>query len=88
MNLPRTVRSGSMISRFERFPNSLCEYLDKSIALGLMVALFFTTLAHGAVEPWSAGLFELMLTLMLLLWGIKATLNRSLEVTIPTAALP
>jgi len=50
--------------------------------------LFFTTLAHGAVEPWSIAVAELMLVLLLLLWGIKATLDGKLELTIPPAALP
>src|SRR5437867_2536062 len=62
--------------------------LDKSIAGGLLAAIVFTTLAFGAVEPWSLALFELMLVGLLLLWGIKATLNRHLEITIPATALP
>src|SRR5947209_843155 len=95
MNPPRAVRSGSMISSFGRFANSpapnergICDFLDKSIAAGLVVTLVFTTLAHGAVEPWSVALFELMLILLLLLWGIRTTFERRLNVTIPTAALP
>ncbi|PYS04236.1 MAG: hypothetical protein DMG12_10560, partial [Acidobacteria bacterium] len=62
--------------------------LDKTIAGGLLVAMVFTTLAHGAVEPWSVALFELIVVGLLLLWGIKATRDRHLEVTIPAAALP
>ena len=62
--------------------------LDKSIAAGLMAVLIFTTLAHGAVEPWSVALFELILIGLLLLWGIKAVLDRHLEIIIPPAALP
>src|SRR5437867_3936337 len=62
--------------------------LDKSIAGGLLAAIVFTTLAFGAVEPWSLALFELMLVGLLLLWGIKVTLDRHLEITIPAAALP
>src|SRR5439155_20820102 len=62
--------------------------LDKSIAGGLLAAIVFTTLAFGAVEPWSLALFELMLVGLLLLWGIKATLDRHLEITIPATALP
>src|SRR5438094_10163080 len=62
--------------------------LDESIAGGLLAAIVFTTLAFGAVEPWSLALFELMLVGLLLLWGIKATLDRHLEITIPATALP
>jgi len=53
-----------------------------------MVVLFFTALAHGAVEPWSIAIFELMLIAILLLWGIKITVDRRLDVNIPPAALP
>src|SRR5207247_3755419 len=77
-------------------PRLLCEEgntarsqrLDQSIVVGLMVVLFFTTLAHGAVEPWSIAIFELMLIAILLLWGIKVTIDRRLDVNIPPAALP
>jgi len=62
--------------------------LDKSIAAGLLATIVFTAVAHGAVEPWSVALFELILVGLLLLWGIKAMLDRRLEVTIPAAALP
>src|SRR6266516_1975922 len=62
--------------------------LDKSIAAGLLAAIVFTALAHGAVEPWSLALFELILTVLLLLWGIKATLDKRLAITVPAAALP
>ena len=53
-----------------------------------MAVLIFTTLAHGAVEPWSVALFELILIGLLLLWGIKAVLDLHLEIIIPPAALP
>ena len=63
-------------------------FLDKSIAAGLLAAIVFTGLAHGAVEPWSLAVFELILTVVLLLWGIKATLDKRLAITVPAAALP
>jgi|ERR1041385_978216 O-antigen ligase len=62
--------------------------LDKTIAAGLLAVMIFTTLAHGAVEPWSIALFELMFVGLLLLWGIKIALDRHLEITIPATALP
>ena len=63
-------------------------YLDKSIALGLMAALLFTALASGAVEPWSVAIFEFILIALLLLWGIKATLEQRLDMIIPPVAFP
>src|SRR5437867_13031576 len=66
----------------------MSHYLDKSIAAGLLAAMIFTTLAHGAVEPWSVALFELILVGLLLLWGVKVTLHRHLEIAIPATALP
>jgi O-antigen ligase len=62
--------------------------LDELIAVGLLIALAFTTLAHGAVEPWSVVVFESILILLLLLWGVKAALDRRLTMTIPTSAVP
>lgn len=62
--------------------------LDKFIAIGMLVVLVFTTLAHGAVEPWSLALFELILTSLLLLWGIKALVDRQLEIVLPPATIP
>src|SRR5438094_202476 len=66
----------------------MSQFLDKSIAAGLLAVMMFTTLAHGAVEPWSIALFELMLVGLLLLWGIKIALDGHLEITIPGTALP
>jgi O-antigen ligase len=62
--------------------------LDKAIAAGLLIALVFTTLAHGAVEPWSIAVFELILIVLMLLWGIKAIVDRGLRIMIPAAVFP
>jgi O-antigen ligase len=66
----------------------MSESLEKWIAAGLLFGLFFATLAHGAVEPWSLALFELMLIGILLLWGIKMKIDRLLLLTVPAPALP
>ncbi len=71
-----------------RSATSKSDWLDKSIAAGLLAVLVFTALAHGAVEPWSLALFELAITGLVLLWGIKALFDRHLEVHVPTATLP
>jgi O-antigen ligase len=62
--------------------------LDKAIAGGLLVALIFTALAFGANEAWSVGLFELLITLLLLLWAIKWVIGKAIKITIPVTAWP
>ena len=62
--------------------------LDEFIAKGTIAVLIFTALAHGAVEPWSVALFEVMVTGLLLLWGIKALADRHLEISVPLATIP
>jgi len=62
--------------------------LDKAIMAGLLLAVVFTALAHGAVEVWSVALFELMTVTLILLWAIKWVVDRRLKITIPRVALP
>jgi O-antigen ligase len=62
--------------------------LDNTIAVGLLVVLCFTALAHGAVEGWSVALFVVMIAGLTLLWGGKVLIEGRLAVTIPAAALP
>ena len=66
----------------------MSERLDRAIAVGLLVAVVFTALAHGAVESWSLAVFELMIALLVLLWALKAIADRRFKVTIPKLALP
>lgn len=66
----------------------MSERLDKAIAVGLLVAVVLTALAHGAVEAWSLALFELIVALLLLGWALKSIAGRSLKVNIPKLALP
>jgi O-antigen ligase len=62
--------------------------LNKSIAIGLMIAVAFTALAHGAVEPWSLLLFEAIIILLMALWAVKAIKDKQLRLAIPDLALP
>src|SRR5262249_5569065 len=62
--------------------------LDKAIRMGLLAAIVFTALAHGAVESWSLATFELMMVGLILLWGVKIISDRRLAIAIPGAALP
>src|ERR1051326_6537997 len=66
----------------------LSTLLDRCIMTGLLTTVVFATLAHGAVEPWSVGLFELILIVILALWLAKAVVDRYLEITIPPIAFP
>lgn len=61
---------------------------DNFIGVGLLAAVAFTALAHGAVEAWSVAIFELLVLLLLFLWAIKSFTEKRLEVKIPLTALP
>jgi O-antigen ligase len=62
--------------------------LDKAIRVGLLLAILFTALAHGAVEPWSVTVFELIVIALMLLWAIRAVAHAEFTIKIPMAALP
>jgi O-antigen ligase len=62
--------------------------LDKVMAVGLIVAVIFTALAHGAVEPWSVAIFELLIVALMLVWAVKVAVDRCLAVHLPAIALP
>lgn len=66
----------------------MSEFLNKAIAVGMLVAVIFTALAFGSNEPWSVGLFQLMITLLLLLWIIKSVADRRVKIIVPALALP
>jgi O-antigen ligase len=62
--------------------------LNKSLAVGLMIAVAFAALAHGAVEPWSLFVLEGILLILVTLWAVKAVRDRRLHLAIPDLALP
>ncbi|MFN7948628.1 MAG: O-antigen ligase family protein [Blastocatellia bacterium] len=62
--------------------------LEQPIVIGLFSVVIFTALSHGAVEPWSVAIFRLMVTLLLLLWGISAVIAGELKVSIPATLRP
>lgn len=62
--------------------------LDKIIAVGLLVAVAFTALAHGAVEPWSVFVFEIIIVALLLLWAVKIVVEKRFSISLPRTALP
>jgi O-antigen ligase len=63
-------------------------FLNKAIAVGMLVAVIFTALAFGSNEPWSVGLFQLMITLLLLMWIIKGMADNRVRIIVPKLALP
>lgn len=62
--------------------------LDNIIAVGLLLVLCFAALAHGAVETWSLAALEILIGALVLLWIIKAALDRFLNLSLPLASLP
>jgi len=63
-------------------------YLDRAIVSGLLGIIVLTALLHGAVEPWSVLLMELLISILILLWGIKAFVDRGLKLALPAVIWP
>ncbi|HEX8089744.1 MAG TPA: O-antigen ligase family protein [Blastocatellia bacterium] len=64
------------------------DVLSRAVAAGMLAAIVFTALAHGAVEPWSVAVFEVIVLALALLWAIKIMADRRIKVTVPRTALP
>src|SRR5215216_637298 len=62
--------------------------LDKTIAAGLLITVALSALMFGTVESWSLAVFELFITLLLLLWAIKVVREKRLIFNVPSVALP
>lgn len=62
--------------------------VDNAIAVGLLAAVVFTALAHGAVEAWSVAVFEILILLLMLLWTVKSLLEKRFELKVPLTAFP
>lgn len=63
-------------------------FFDKIIAGGMLCVIAFTALAHGAVESWSAAIFELMILLLLFLWVIKSLIEKNFELNLQKVFFP
>ena len=63
-------------------------HLHKTISWGLLLAVIFTSLAFGAVEPWSIFVFEAIVIVLLVLWGITALRDGRLRLIVPDVAMP
>jgi O-antigen ligase len=62
--------------------------LDRVVAIGFLVTVVFTAMAHGAVEPWSVGLFTLITAVLLVLWAIKMVVDRRVSLILPQVTVP
>jgi O-antigen ligase len=62
--------------------------LDNVIAVGVLLALCVAALAHGTVEFWSVAVLQILLAILVLLWGIKMMVDYKLSLTIPPFFLP
>jgi O-antigen ligase len=54
----------------------------------LAATIVFAALAHGAVEPWSAGIAGGAILLLVLLWSIRAAVDGRLQLSIPSVIWP
>ena len=64
------------------------DHFSKTIAVGFLIVVVFTALAHGTVEPWSVFVFEGLIVVLFLLWSIKVIADNRLKVNIPQITLP
>lgn len=62
--------------------------IERLIVIGLLASVIFTALAFGAVEAWSVALFEMMMAVLVLLWGAKFIIDKQIVLTVPATALP
>jgi O-antigen ligase len=66
----------------------MSDLLDNTIAVGLMLIVVFSALAHGVVEPWSILVFELAAAVLTLLWTVKSVADKNLTLVIPQTIWP
>lgn len=63
-------------------------HLNRTISWGVLVAVIFTGLAFGAVEPWAIFVFEAIVIALVFLWGVKDLRDRRVRLTIPDVVFP
>jgi O-antigen ligase len=83
------LRQTQITTRFFKATTlKISERLDKAIAPGLLAAIVWTALAHGAVEAWSVAIFELIVCVVMLLWVLKSVADRRINLRIPSICAP
>ena len=87
-HLPAVIVTGSAGVGLERAHSRTASRLDNAISAGIFAALAVTALTHGAVEPWSVAIFELIIIALILMWAVKSVNERRLTINVPNAALP
>jgi O-antigen ligase len=69
-------------------PRLLRQRLRQVLQGGLWLAVIFTALAHGVVEPWSLLLFEILVVALLFIWAGLVCQERHLDVFLPPIIWP
>ena len=62
--------------------------LDKIIYTMLLVLLVITPLPYGTVEVWSTAIWELLILLTALLWGIQAFVTKRFQIAVNPLVWP
>lgn len=62
--------------------------MSRIIATGLVIAIVFTALSYGTVEPWSIAGFCLLITALLVLWAIQAIYEKRFSLQLYPLLLP
>jgi len=62
--------------------------LERTIAAGLLIAIVFTALAFGGVEPWALAIFELLIALLALLWVVRTVTEGRINLALPRVIFP
>ena len=75
-----------MNAPLDRHPRA--DHLSSAITVLVLVAVTFSALAYGAVEPWSLLIFESMVLLAVALWVVRVTARKKIELNIPPTTLP
>lgn len=68
--------------------NATRSRLDTIIIIGILGVVAFTALAFGTVEPWSIFTFELLVILLIFIWGLRTFITKQIALTIPLMMLP
>ena len=62
--------------------------MTNTIAIGLLIAVIFSSLAFGAVEAWSVAALCAMVAVLLVLWVVKMAKERRVALRLPATVLP
>ncbi|MEW6129413.1 MAG: O-antigen ligase family protein [Acidobacteriota bacterium] len=62
--------------------------MTRLITLGLLLAVVFSTLAHGTVEPWSIAILQGLITALGLLWAMRIFRDKQINLFMPQTAMP